>query len=92
MAESNQIAFTHKELATLLIKKQGIHKGYWGIFVKFGIQGANVGQSPSDLMPAAIVPILEIGLQKFAEETNISVNAAEVNPSKTKTAPTKKKP
>jgi len=84
MVEANQLVFTHKELATLLVKSQNIHEGWWGIFVKFGIQAANVGKSPSDLLPAAIVPILEIGLQKFDKETNLSVNAAEVNPAKTK--------
>lgn len=84
MPESNQIIFKHKELATLMIKAQDIHEGYWGIFVKFGIGAANMGASPADLLPVAIVPVLEIGLQKFEEETNLSVNAAEVNPAKTK--------
>jgi hypothetical protein len=30
--------------------------------------------------PAAVIPVLEIGLQKFEKETNISVDAAKVNP------------
>ena len=91
MVESKQIVFTHKELATLLIKSQSIHEGWWGIFVKFGIRGANVGQSSSDLLPAAIVPILEIGLQKFDKETNLSVDAAAVNPPVAKKKPRKPK-
>jgi hypothetical protein len=89
MPESNQIVFKHKELATILIKNQNIHEGLWGIFVKFGIGAANIGESPENLLPAAIVPILEIGLQKFDKETNLSVNAAEVNPPKSRE--TKKK-
>ena len=33
------------------------------------------------ILPAAIVAILEIGLVKFEEENNLSVDAAKVNPS-----------
>ena len=79
MAESNQIIFSHKEVAEALIKQQGIHKGIWGVYIRFGITGANIGTLES-LLPAAIVPILEIGLQRFEEETNLSVDAAKVNP------------
>ena len=91
MPKQNQIIFTFKELATILIKEQNIHEGLWGIFIKFGIKGANLGQSPSDLLPSAIVPVLEIGLQEFDKETNLSVNAAEVNPLKTSGTPKKRK-
>ena len=80
MAETSQIIFSHKEVVAALIKQQGIHEGIWGLWVKFGIQGANLGPGPTNLMPAAIVPLLEIGLQKFEEVTNLSVDAAEVNP------------
>src|SRR5437016_622146 len=68
MAESKQIVFGFRELAETLVKKEGIHEGHWGIFVRFGIQGANVGHGASDLLPAAIVPILEIGIQRFDEK------------------------
>jgi hypothetical protein len=91
MPESKKIAFTHKELATLMIKNQNICEGWWGIYVKFGIKAVNIGQSPSDLLPAAIVPVLEIGLQKFDEESNLSVDAAKVNPSAAKRGPRKAK-
>ena len=90
MAESTQIVFTHKEVVEALLKRQGIHEGIWGIYVKFGIKGANVGASDSDLMPAAIVPVLQIGLQKFETENNLSVDAAKVNPIPSKRAAAKK--
>jgi hypothetical protein len=80
MAETSQIIFSHKEVVEALIKQEGIHEGIWGLWIKFGIQGANVGAGPTNLVPAAIVPVLEIGLQKFEEVTNLSVDAAEVNP------------
>jgi len=89
MVEATQIIYTHKELATLLVKDRGLHSGFWGIYVKFAIQAINLGQTAADLLPAAVIPVLEIGLQKFDKETNLSVNAAEVNPLKRKE--TKKK-
>ena len=80
MAEPTQIAFNHKEVVEALLRKENIHEGIWGIFIKFGITGANIGATPTDIMPAAIVPVLQIGLQKFDEENNIAVDAAKVNP------------
>lgn len=80
MAEASQIVFSHKEVAEALVKKQGLHEGIWGLFVKFGIKAANIGEDESDLKPAAIIPILELGLQKFDKENNLSVDAAKVNP------------
>ena len=80
MAEATQITFTHREVVEALLKKHGVHEGLWGIYVKFGIKAANVGASESDVMPAAIVPVLEIGIQKFDTESNLSVDAAKANP------------
>ena len=81
MAEAQQLyTFTYKELAEVLVKQQGIHEGLWGVYVKFGINATNIGPTPKDIVPAAIVPILEIGIQRFKEENNLAVNAAIVNP------------
>ena len=77
MAESTQIVFKHVEA---LLRQQGIHEGIWGLYVRFGLAAANVGASQTDLVPAAIVPLLEIGLQKFDQENNLAVDAARVNP------------
>lgn len=80
MPEATQIVFKHRELVELLIKSQGIHEGIWGLFVRFGLGASNVGASEAELQPAAIIPVLEIGLQKFEKESNISADAAKVNP------------
>ena|SRR5579864_3306256 len=80
MPEATQVVFKHKELAEILVKSQGIHTGIWGLFIRFGIGATNFGPSEAELQPAAIVPVLEIGLQKFEKETNLSVDAAKVNP------------
>jgi len=80
MAEPSQITFSHKEVAEALVRKQGIHNGIWGLFVKFGMQATNIGESQNEVKPAAIIALLEIGLQKFEKENNISVDAAKINP------------
>jgi len=82
MAESTQLVFKHKEVVEALIKHHGLHDGVWGLFVRFGISAMNVGTSEADLMPAAVIPVVEIGLQKFENENNIAVDAGRVNPAK----------
>jgi hypothetical protein len=79
--------FDFKELAAILVKERKIHSGHWGVFLRFGIAAGNVNMQPEDttaegLYPTALVPIIEIGLQQFAEPNNLSVDAAKVNPEK----------
>ncbi len=46
-----------------------------------GLGGANVALIPgADLNPAAIVPVLKIGLQRFDAPNNLTVDAAKINP------------
>jgi hypothetical protein len=78
MAETKQITFTYQELAEMMVRRAGVTEGLWGVYMRFGILGANVGQSPEDLAPTAIVPVLEIGLQRFEEPSRLTVDAAEV--------------
>ena len=80
MAEISTFTFSYKELATILVKSQNLHEGIWGIAVRFGLKATNIGESENDLRPAAVLPLLEISLQRFDKETNISVDAAKVNP------------
>ena len=81
MPEATQFVLTHRELVELLIKKLDLHEGIWGLSVKFGLGAANIGPTPgADLMPAAIVAVQEIGLQKFDAESNLALDAAKVNP------------
>ncbi|HLE63617.1 MAG TPA: hypothetical protein VI750_10775 [Pyrinomonadaceae bacterium] len=87
MAEATQIVYTFKELAEILVKQQDIHEGYWGIYVKFGIKAANAGETDADLRPTALVPILELGLQKFDALNNLSVDASVVNAATVRSRP-----
>jgi hypothetical protein len=79
MAEIKTIEFEHKEVAEALIRYHNINEGIWGISIKFGLQAGNIGVGPDDdLTPAAIVPILKIGLQRFDKPNNLTVDASTV--------------
>ena len=80
---------SHKQLAELMVKELGIHEGFWGLFIRFGLQATNIpaqvpGGSQINLLPAAVLPILEIGVQPFAELNDLCVDAAVVNPKRKK--------
>ncbi len=76
--------FSHAEVVECLLKKEGIHSGLWGLAVSFGFGAANVSskENPEHYLPAAIVPIAEIGIQEFDKPSNLTVDAAKVNPKK----------
>ncbi len=82
MHEQTEIMFDYKELVELLIKKQDIHEGIWALSLQFGMRAANIGSTPeaSDHVPSAIVGVLKIGIHRHDKETNLSVDAAKVNP------------
>jgi hypothetical protein len=79
MAETKQIVFTHKEVVEALLKQQGIHEGIWSLYVKFGLGAVNVGGSEDSVLPAAIIPVIKIGIQKADKINNLSVDAAQVS-------------
>jgi len=80
--KSQHITFTHAQVSEALIKHHNLHEGLWGLYVEFGIAATNAGPSQDQLNPAAIVPIVKIGLQKFDKPNNMTADAAVVNPSK----------
>jgi len=89
MPETKTVVFSFQEVAEALVRKTDIHEGFWGVYFEFGLAGANVGsestgQKKEDLRPAAIVPILKIGIQRFDDPSNLTVDASKVNPEKTK--------
>ncbi|HLF78678.1 MAG TPA: hypothetical protein VJB57_14445 [Dehalococcoidia bacterium] len=78
MPEVAQYKFSFRELAEMMVEKAGVKEGLWGVWVSFGIAASNVGASRDELHPAAIVPLVEVGLQQFKEPGNLTVDAAEV--------------
>jgi hypothetical protein len=92
MPEVGNIVFSFKEVVIALLKAQGIHEGTWALFVRFGLNAVNAGANEDELKPTAIIPILELGLQKAEKESSIAVDAAKANPQvptakETKTVP-----
>jgi hypothetical protein len=78
MATATSYQFSYREIAEMLVRKVGVTEGIWGLEVRFGFQVTNIGPSDENLLPAVIVPVVEIGLQKFDRLTNLSVDAAEL--------------
>jgi hypothetical protein len=84
MAEATQYIFSHKELVEILIRHQGLHEGFWTAAFQLGMGNTQV-PSPaggSDTLPAVIVTIFGVGLQKADKEGPSTVDAAKVNPKK----------
>jgi hypothetical protein len=82
MAEVQNYIFTLKEIAGALVKQQGIHEGLWAIYVEFGIGAGHIPAGPNtqEIVPAAVVPIVKMGIQRAEQPTPLTVDAAEVNP------------
>jgi hypothetical protein len=84
MAEVSQYNFSHQEVIETLIKKQGLHEGIWSLAFQLGM-GATQIPSPTDSnmpLPAAVVSIMGVGLQRTDKEGPLALDAAKVNPSK----------
>ena len=85
MPEVNQFTYKYDEVVTLLIKKAGLHEGKWQLIMNFAMTGANIGSGPNDVVPAAIVGITNIGIQRATPESPapLTDDAAVVNPAST---------
>jgi hypothetical protein len=82
--EKKIIAFSSKEIAERLIREQGITSGHWGLFVRFGLGATNVGDPsiPNVLFPAAVVTLMELGIQEFPEANPLTVDASTLREAK----------
>jgi hypothetical protein len=81
MPEASEYNISFKEFAEHFVKVLDIHEGLWGIQIKFGLGAANVGtEGGGTALPTALVPVREIGLRRYDEPSNLTVDAAEVNP------------
>lgn len=85
MAEPRNFTFEYKELAETLVKKQGIHEGFWGVVFELGLGGGIIPFPPGSdtTLPVAMVPIRKVGIQRFDEPNPMTIDAAKVNPKRT---------
>jgi hypothetical protein len=83
MADPTQYVFAHKEIAEILVQKQGLHEGFWTLGFQLGM-GNTIAPSPTggDPVPAVVVSILAVALQKAEKDGPMTVDAAKVNPHK----------
>lgn len=86
MTETDRISFSYQEVVELLVKQKGIHEGIWAISFRFDLGAGNVAKQgeANSFIPAAIVPITEIGIQRVDELSNLTVDASKVNPQSNK--------
>lgn len=80
MPEAERIMFELREIAEILVREQGIKSGLWGVAVEFGLAAANVPIGPDSFSPASINLVQKLGIQKFEKASNLTVDAAMVNP------------
>jgi hypothetical protein len=84
MPAANQITWTHKELAALLIRAAGIHEGRWFLMMNFSMVAGNFGASEDQVSPGIMAAVTGIGIQRELPDqkasASITVDAAEVNP------------
>jgi hypothetical protein len=86
MPEPAQYKFSFQELAEMMVERAGVQEGIWGLWINFGIAAANAGETEGTVRPTAIVPVLEIGLQRFEKPSNLAVDAREVYKKRSKPA------
>lgn len=85
MAKEDYILFTYKDVVECLLRKKNIRTGLWGLRIGFGLGATNIQLSnDSTVAPAAIVPITEIGIQRFEKPSNLTVDAETLMLSPTK--------
>lgn len=82
MSAQQQTMLDTKEITRLLIKAMGVHEGHFMLSVEFAFTAGNVGPSPEQAMPGAIMGISRIGIVACDAAGPNTVDAAEANPKK----------
>lgn len=89
MPASKNYVFSYTEIAEMMVRNLDLHEGFWGIYVEYTLAAANIPQNPANpdvkvIAPASIAMIKNVGLQRFDEPNNLTVDAAIVNPEQAK--------
>lgn len=91
MANVTQYEFSLQEVAKALILQQDLHEGLWQLAINFSFAASNIAtdEKKTGLRPAALIAVQNLMLAKCTELSDIAVDAAVVNPLKTKTKQSK---
>jgi hypothetical protein len=79
-----QLIFPVEQIITMLIKDQKINEGLFSLGIQFQIALGGVGIDPKQIYPGAMIGVSGIGLAKALQPGQNVVDAAVVNPKKTK--------
>lgn len=71
-----------RDLATVLVKHYGLHKGRYTLTVEFQIGVGPVGPELNALLPGVMIGVSRIGLRPSETDAPAVVDAAIVNPVK----------
>lgn len=73
---------TLRELTKLLIKHHGVREGLFETAIEFKFALGQVGPTPDDALPGAMLGVSRIGLVAADKTGPATVDAAEVNPAR----------
>lgn len=81
------ILFDHKEVLAELIRSQGITEGRWQLIFELGHVSTNINallteEGPPVRLPVGMILIQRIGIAPTREESELTLDAAEVEPPK----------
>lgn len=77
---TTQAIFNFRDVAVAFVRASHLHEGFWRVYVKCGpVAGVNANHG-GRVYPSAFVPIIELGLLRDEVMTDLSVDAAVVNP------------
>jgi hypothetical protein len=83
MPEASVYNFSHKDLVEILIRHLDIHDGIWAAAFQLGMGNTQVpSPTGSEMLPAVVVTIFSVGLQRADKEGPGALDAAKVNPKK----------
>jgi hypothetical protein len=83
LAEPSQYSFELREVTVALIKQQGLHEGRWFPALELSFTSGNMGPSPEQARPSALLELRGLQLIRQPEEMPSgpgTADAAEVNP------------
>jgi hypothetical protein len=89
MADPTQYSFDLNELATALLKHQGIHDGLWAVSFEITMGVGSFGPTQAEAKPGAFMQINKVQISRQSPETpegsmtSMTVDAAKVNPAQT---------
>ncbi|MCI5223102.1 MAG: hypothetical protein D3924_10610 [Candidatus Electrothrix sp. AR4] len=67
-----------KEIGKLLVEHYELKEGKYELLLEFSIGIGNVGPTPENTLPGAMVGVNKIGLVKTEKDGPLTINAAEL--------------